>query len=169
MKDGWPSVGKSRTRTTWVFYLNKNYKFNDGIRGHRRRRGPFDDESGHQRPAVEAEGFGGGRSSKAEAADKFTRKIHHEQTYRAAVGFLCDRLIVTSKAPFDKYGRDVADKEHMMGGRPYRLKELIPGQRMVMQSSGRIIPRPKKIRGRRMRSIYRVMRETGTTRHRIAK
>ena len=35
-------------------------------------------------------------------------------------------MIVTSKAIFDKYGRDVADKEHMMGGGPYRLKELIP-------------------------------------------
>jgi peptide/nickel transport system substrate-binding protein len=60
---------------------------------------------------------------------------------------------------FDKFGRDVADKEHMLGAGPYRLKELIPGQRMV------IVKRPdhpeaKKHPNAPDEIVYRVMRET---------
>ena len=60
-------------------------------------------------------------------------------------------MIVTSKAAFDKYGRETADKEHMMGGGPYRLKELIPGQRRYCKN-GRSIRTPKKIRARQTKS-----------------
>ena len=69
---------------------------------------------------------------KAEAVDKFTVKFTTDKAAAPLLGFVCDRLIITSKAAFDKYGRDAADKEHMMGGGPYRLKELIPGQRLVI-------------------------------------
>ena len=68
-------------------------------------------------------------------------------------------MIVTSKAAFDKYGRDVADKEHMMGGGPYRLKELIPGQRLVLQKRPDH-PDAKKNPRAPDEVVYRIMRET---------
>ncbi|HUK42776.1 MAG TPA: ABC transporter substrate-binding protein, partial [Candidatus Acidoferrales bacterium] len=69
------------------------------------------------------------------------------------------RLIVTSKAAFDKYGRDAADKEHMMGGGPYRLKELIPGQRLVIAKNPNH-PEARKHPNAPDEIVYRVMRET---------
>ena len=59
---------------------------------------------------------------KAEAVDKFTVKFITDKPAAPLLGFVCDRLIITSKAAFDKYGRDSADKEHLMGGGPHRLK-----------------------------------------------
>ena len=75
------------------------------------------------------------------------------------LGFVCDRLIITSKAAFDKYGRDSADKEHLMGGGPYRLKELIPGQRLVIAKRPDH-PEAKKNPQGPGEIVYRVMRET---------
>ena len=97
--------------------------------------------------------------TKAEAVDKFTVKITTDKPTAPLLSFLCDRLIVTSKATFDKYGRDVADKEHMMGGGPYRLKELIPGQRMVLQKRPDH-PEAKKNPRAPDEVVYRIMRET---------
>ena len=88
---------------------------------------------------------------KAEAVDKFTVKITTDKPTAPLLSFLCDRLIVTSKAAFDKYGRDAADKDHMMGGGPYQLKELIPGNGWCCRN-GRIIPMPRKILARRTKS-----------------
>ena len=62
----------------------------------------------------------------AEAVDKFTVKITTDKPTAPLLSFLCDRLIITSKAVFDKYGRDVADKEHMLGGRSLPLKGADP-------------------------------------------
>ena len=97
--------------------------------------------------------------TKAEAIDKFTVKITTDKPTAPLLSFLCDRLIVTSKAAFDKYGRDVADKEHMMGGGPYRLKELIPGQRLVLQKRPDH-PDAKKNPRAPDEVVYRIMRET---------
>ncbi len=96
--------------------------------------------------------------TKAEAVDKFTVKITTDKPTAPLLSFLCDRLIVTSKAAFDKYGRDVADKEHMMGGGPYRLKELIPGQRLVLQKRPDH-PDAKKNPRAPDEVVYRIMRE----------
>src|SRR5678815_3473266 len=43
-----------------------------------------------------------------------------------------DRVIVTSKAIYDKYGPEVADRQYPIGAGPYRFRELIPGQRLVI-------------------------------------
>ena len=91
--------------------------------------------------------------------DKFTVKFTTDKAAAPLLGFLCDRLIITSKAAFDKYGRDGADKEHMMGGGPYRLKELIPGQRMVIAKRPNH-PEAKKNPRAPDEIVYRVMRET---------
>jgi len=128
---------KVENPTTWNFYLSKNYKFNDGTPVtaedvvHSIMNRVISDPQSKQKASVAPSVV------KAEAVDKFTVKITTDKPTAPLLSFLCDRLIVTSKAAFDKYGRDAADKDHMMGGGPYQLKELIPGQRLVLQKTAR--------------------------------
>ena len=150
---------KVENPTTWVFSLNKNYKFNDGSAVtaddivHSMMNRVIGDPQSKQKASV------AGPIVKAEAVDKFTVKFTTDKPAAPLLGFVCDRLIVTSKAMFDKYGRDVADKEHMIGAGPYRLKELIPGQRMVIAKNPNH-PEAKKNPRAPDEVVYRVMRET---------
>ena len=150
---------KVENPTTWVFYLNKNYKFNDGLPVtsddvvHSMMNRVINDSQSKQKASV------AGPVIKAEAVDKFTVKFTTDKPAAPLLGFVCDRLIITSKAAFDKYGRDAADKEHMMGGGPYRLKELIPGQRLVIAKRPDH-PEAKKNPRAPDEIVYRVMRET---------
>ena len=59
------------------------------------------------------------------------RAIRPEPT-APLLDYLFDRVIVTSKAIYDKYGPDVADRQHPVGAGPYKFRELIPGQRLVI-------------------------------------
>ena len=150
---------KVENPTTWVFYLNKNYKFNDGSPVtaddvvHSMMTRVINDPQSKQKASV------AGPVVKAEAVDKHTVKFITDKPAAPLLAFVCDRLIVTSKATYDKYGREVADKEHMMGGGPYRLKELIPGQRLVIAKRPDH-PEAKKSPRAPDEVVYRVMRET---------
>lgn len=150
---------KVENPTTWVFSLNKNYKFNDGTPVtaddvvHSMMNRVIGDPQSKQKASV------AGPIKKAEAVDKFTVKFTTDKPAAPLLSFVCDRLIVTSKAAFEKYGRDAADKQHMMGGGPYRLKELIPGQRLVLAKRADH-PEAKKRPNAPDEVIYRVMRET---------
>jgi peptide/nickel transport system substrate-binding protein len=150
---------KVENPTTWIFYINKNYKFNDGSPVtaddvvHSIMNRVIKDPQSKQKASV------AGPIVKAEAVDKFTVKFTTEKPAAPLLGFVCDRLIVTSKAAFDKYGRDAADRQHMMGGGPYRLKELIPGQRLVIAKRADH-PEAKKNPRAPDEVVYRVMRET---------
>ena len=143
---------------TWVFHLDQAYKFNDGSPVtaadvvHSMNRVLSDPQS-KQKASV------AGPTQKAEVVDKYTVKFITQKPAAPLLSFVCDRLIVTSKAIYDKYGRDVADKEHMMGGGPYRLKELIPGQRLVIAKRPDH-PEAKKNPKAPDEVVYRVMRET---------
>src|SRR3989338_8360574 len=122
---------KVENPTTWLFYLNKNFKFNDGSAVtaddvvHSLMTRVIKDPQSKQKASVAPSVVN------AEAVDRFTVRVTTDKPTAPLLSFMCDRLIVTSKAVFDKYGREAADKEHMMGGGPYRLKELIPGQRLA--------------------------------------
>jgi peptide/nickel transport system substrate-binding protein len=117
---------------TWLFDLDERYTFNDGSPVtaadvvHSMNTRILKDPQSKQKASV------AGPIHYAEAVDKDTVKFVTETPAATVLAFVCDRLIVTSKAAYDKYGRDRADREHMMGGGPYRLKELIPGQRLVI-------------------------------------
>jgi peptide/nickel transport system substrate-binding protein len=150
---------KNENPTTWVFYLNKNYKFDDGSPVtaedvvHSVMNRVIADPQSKQKASVAPS------IVKAEAVDKYTVKFITDKPTAPLLSFVCDRLIITSKAMFDKYGRDVADKEHMLGAGPYRLKELIPGQRLVL------VKRPDHPEAKRNPQapdeiVYRIMRET---------
>jgi peptide/nickel transport system substrate-binding protein len=144
---------------TWIFYLNKNYKFNDGSPVtaddvvHSMMTRIINDPQSKQKASV------AGPVTKAEAVDKYTVKFVTDKPAAPLLSFVCDRLIVTSKAAYDKYGRDVADKDHMMGGGPYQLKELIPGQRLVIAKRPDH-PEAKKHPNAPDEVVFRVMRET---------
>ena len=149
---------KVENPTTWIFYLNKNYKFNDGSPVtsedvvHSIMNRVINDPQSKQKASVAPSVV------KAEAVDKYTVRVTTDQPTAPLLSFVCDRLIITSKAMFDKYGRDAADKDHMLGAGPYRLKELIPGQRLVIAKNPN---HPDFKRNPRAPDevVYRIMRE----------
>ncbi len=149
---------KVENPTTWIFYLNKNYKFNDGSPVtaddvvHSIMTRVINDPQSKQKASVAPSVV------KAEAVDKYTVRVITDKPTAPLLSFVCDRLIITSKAVFDKYGRDVADKEHMLGAGPYRLKELIPGQRLVIVKNPNH-PDAKKNPRAPDEVVYRIMRE----------
>ena len=150
---------KVENPTTWIFSLSKNYKFNDGSPVtaadvvHSIMPRVIKDPQSKQKASVAPS------IVNVEAIDKFTVRVITDKPTAPLLSLLCDRLIVTSKAAFDKYGREAADKEHMMGGGPYRLKELIPGQRLVIAKRPDH-PAAKKNPRAPDEVVYRVMRET---------
>ena len=135
--------------------MNKNYKFNDGSPVtaddvvHSLMNRVIGDPQSKQKASVAPS------ITKAEAVDKFTVRINTDKPTAPLLSFLCDRLIVTSKAIFDKYGRDVADKAHD-GRRSLSIEGAYPGQRLVLQNAT-IIPTPKNPRAPD-EVIYRIMR-----------
>ena len=135
-KDGkWePRLAKSWTvedPNTWVFELDQGYTFNDGSPVtaedvvHSFKRVLTDPQTKQiasvARPVKEAA-----------AIDKFTVRVTTKKPTAPLLDFLCDSLIVTSKAIYDKYGAKEADRKYMYGGGPYKLVELVQGQRMVI-------------------------------------
>lgn len=70
--------------------------------------------------------------ARAEAVDKYTVEFVTKKPTAPLVDYLFDRLIITNKAIYDKYGAEAADREHPMGSGPYKLKELKQGQRLVL-------------------------------------
>src|SRR3954451_3875780 len=100
---------KNENPTTWVFYLNKNYKFDDGSPVtaedvvHSVMNRVIADPQSKQKASVAPS------IVKAEAVDKYTVKFITDKPTALLLSFVCDRLIITSKAMFDKYGRDIAD------------------------------------------------------------
>jgi len=149
---------KVENPTTWIFSLNKNYKFNDGSPVsaddvvHSIVTRVIKDPQSKQKASVAPS------IVNAEAIDKLTVKITTDKPTAPLLSFFCDRLIITSKAMFDKYGRDVADKDHMIGAGPYRLKELIPGQRLVLAKNPNH-PEVKRNPRAPDEVVYRIMRE----------
>ena len=149
---------KVENPTTWIFSLNKNYRFNDGSPVsaddvvHSIVTRVIKDPQSKQKASVAPS------IVNAEAIDKLTVKITTDKPTAPLLSFFCDRLIITSKAMFDKYGRDVADKDHMIGAGPYRLKELIPGQRMVLAKNPNH-PEVKRNPRAPDEVVYRIMRE----------
>ncbi len=143
---------------SWLFYLDEGYKFNDGSPVtaadvvHSVKRILTDPQS-KQKASVARP------ISEAQVVDKYTVKIITKKPTAPLLAFICDRLIVTSKAIYDKYGPKVADRKYMYGGGPYRLKELIPGQRLVLAKRPDH-PEAKKNPQAPDEVVFRVMRET---------
>ncbi|MDP6558705.1 MAG: ABC transporter substrate-binding protein [Candidatus Binatia bacterium] len=149
---------ENKNPTTWLFHLDQRYKFNDGSPVtaadvvHSINRILTDPQS-KQKASVARP------ISEAQAVDKDTVKIITKKPTAPLLAFICDRLIVTSKSVYDKYGRKAADRRHMYGGGPYRLKQLVPGQRLVLAKRPDH-PQAKKNPKAPDEIVFRVMRET---------
>ncbi len=116
----------------WVFELDQRYKFNDGspVTAHDIVHSIwriFNDPQSKQKASVARP------VKEVKAIDDFTVQVTTHKPTAPLLDFLCDGLIITSKAAYDKYGPAEADRKHHMGGGPYELVELVQGQRMVIR------------------------------------
>ena len=114
---------------TWLFHLRKNNRFHDGspvtaedvVHSIKRTRSdPFTKQFQNVSPIADEA-----------ALDKYTVRISTKEPTAPLLDYLFDRVIVTSKAVYDKYGAEAADR-HPIGAGPYKFRELIPGQRLVI-------------------------------------
>lgn len=69
----------------------------------------------------------------AEAVDKYTVKVTTKQPTAPLLEFVFDRVMVTGKDLFDKHGPKDADRKFPLGWGPYKLKEIVIGQRIVLE------------------------------------
>ena len=142
----------------WVFELDQRYKFNDGspVTAHDIVHSIwriFNDPQSKQKASVARP------VKEVKALSDFSVQVTTHKPTAPLLDFLCDGLIITSKAVYDKYGPAEADRKHHLGGGPYELVELVQGQRMVIRkrpdhpAMSRNPDAPDEV-------VFRVMRET---------
>ncbi len=115
--------------TTWLFHLRKDIKFHNGmpvtaedvVHSIRRTRSDPFTKQFQNVSAVAGEA----------ALDRYTVSITTKKPTAPLLEYLFDRIIITSKAIYDKYGAEAADRQPIGAG-PYKFRELIPGQRLVI-------------------------------------
>lgn len=141
---------------TWHFYLRRDARWHDGTPVtaadvvHSINRIRTDPQSKQKQNIAPI--------ANVEAVDSHTVKITTKKPTAPMTEYLFDRVIITSKAIHDKYGPEVADRKHPVGAGPYKLKELIPGQRMVIVKNPDH-PDVKKNPRAPDEIVFRVMRE----------
>ncbi len=67
------------------------------------------------------------------ALDQHTVKIVTKEPTASLLEYLFDRVFITSKDLYDKHGARDADRKYPWGWGPYKLKELVVGQRIVLE------------------------------------
>jgi peptide/nickel transport system substrate-binding protein len=70
----------------------------------------------------------------AEAVDKYTVKVTTKEPTAPLLDYLFDRLIITGKDLYEKYGV-AADRKAPYGWGPYVVKDIAIGQRMVLDKN----------------------------------
>ena len=71
---------------------------------------------------------------KAVALDRYTVKFVTKQPTAPLLSYLFDRLIITGKDLYDKYG-EAADRKAPWGYGPYQVEDVQVGQRMVLRKN----------------------------------
>jgi peptide/nickel transport system substrate-binding protein len=74
-----------------------------------------------------------GPLKEAIALDKHTIKLITKEPTASLLEYLFDRVIITAKDLYDKHGARDADRRYPWGWGPYKLKELVIGQRIVLE------------------------------------
>ena len=69
----------------------------------------------------------------AVALDQYTVKIVTKEPTASLLEYLFDRVLITAKDLHDKHGARDADRRYPWGWGPYKLKELVIGQRIVLE------------------------------------
>ncbi len=131
LAESW-SVDKADPRI-WTFNLRKGLKRHKDGREltaddvvhslYRAKNDPRAAQTNNVRPIV-----------KAEAVDKHTVRFTTKEPTAPLLAYIFDRLIITSKDLFDKYGRDV-DRKAPLGWGPYMVEDITVGQRMVLRKN----------------------------------
>jgi len=141
---------------TWLFHLRRDIKFHNGmpltaddvVHSIRRIR---TDPLSKQRQNISA-------IASESAIDKYTVRIITKAPTAPLLDYLFDRVMITSKAIYDKYGPDVADRQYPVGAGPYKFRELIPGQRLVIGKDP-THPMWKQYKQAPDEIVFRIMRE----------
>ena len=94
--------------------------------------------------------------AKTEAVDRYTVRVTTKKPTAPLLSYLFDRVMVTGKDLYDKYGAKTADRKYPWGWGPYELKELDIGQRIVLEKAP---DSPFAKPGNPDILIFRVMRE----------
>lgn len=119
---------------TWIFHLRKGVMRHDGkaeltsadvVHSIERIR---TDPNSSQTQNVK-------KIKSAVAVDKYTVKVTTHQPTAPLLSFMFDRIMITSKELFDKHGAREADRTYHFGFGPYKLKELMIGQRVVIEKN----------------------------------
>jgi len=140
----------------WLFFLRKDARFHDGSpvtaadvvhSVNRVRTDPHSKQKQNIAPIASVT-----------AVDSHTVMVTTKKPTAPLTEYLFDRLIITSKALYDKHGPEVADRKYPIGSGPYKFKELIPGQRFVIAKNPDH-PDIKKNPQAPDEIIFRVMRE----------
>jgi len=92
----------------------------------------------------------------AVALDKYTVKLTTTQPTAPLLGYVFDRVMITSKDLYDKYGARDADRKHHFGYGPYMLKRLRTGESVIIEKNP-LWPGVKKEWPDEV--IFRIMRE----------
>lgn len=140
---------------TWIFYLRKGMKrHNDGREMtsadvvhsiNRMKTDPQTRQKQNVRPVKEAV-----------AIDKYTVKIVTKKPTAPLLEYLFDRVMVTGKDLFDKHGARTADRKFPWGWGPYKLKQIVIGQRIVLEKDA---GHPDAKASNPDELIFRIMRE----------
>lgn len=78
------------------------------------------------------------------ALDTYTVKIVTKKPTASLLEYLFDRVIITAKDLYDKHGARDADRKFPWGWGPYKLTELVIGQRIVLEKdNGHPAARPQ--------------------------
>src|SRR5258706_8752593 len=140
----------------WIFHLRKDIRWHDGSpftaddvvhSFNRARNDPQSKQTQNIAPIASAA-----------AVDKYTVRFTTKEPTAPLPEYIFDRLIITNKAVYDKYGAEAADRSHPVGAGPYKFKELVPGQRFVIAKNPDY-PGMKRMKQAPDEIVFRVMRE----------
>lgn len=140
----------------WLFHVRKGLKFHNGMPVtaqdivHSMGRTRNDPQS-KQRQNISA-------VVSEKALNDNTVQVTTKIPTAPLLDYLFDRIIVTSKALYDQYGPDVADRQYPFGAGPYKFRELMPGQRLVI-GKDKSHPMWKQYPQAPDEIVFRIMRE----------
>lgn len=70
-----------------------------------------------------------------QAVDKYTVKVITKKPTAPLLEYLFDRVMITGKDLHQKYGARTADRQYPWGWGPYKLKQIVIGQRIVLEKN----------------------------------
>jgi peptide/nickel transport system substrate-binding protein len=76
-----------------------------------------------------------GPIKEAIALDRHTLKIVTKEPTASLLEYLFDRVLISGKDLYDKHGAREVDRKYPWGWGPYKLKELVIGQRIVLEKN----------------------------------